>query len=174
MTNCREQVRVLYSLELECQKGVNWPKRGPRTELWSSARKASASSRPEIQVSAVLAIVILETNLLCGGEPVNTLARKWKKYMHILFILIYNIFGQLFKIHPPYLFLRGELNKWLLLLIPNSAMLCSDHIPLMIWALLSQTRFVLRIYLVFLITFLVVPLTKASFVSIYQYLINFN
>lgn len=93
LTVCGQQVRVLYSLELECQTGVNCPKKGPRTELWSSARKASAWSRPNIQVSAVLAIVILETNLLCGGEPVNTLARKWKKYMHILFIPIYNIFG---------------------------------------------------------------------------------
>lgn len=92
MTVCGAQVRVLYSLELKCQTGVNCPKRGPRTELWSSARKASAWSRPDIQVSAVLAIVILETNLLCG-EPVSTLARKWKKYTHILFILIYNIFG---------------------------------------------------------------------------------
>lgn len=153
---------------------------------WTAPRGCQVLNSGPLQEKQVLDPDLTSRSVLCWQlsflrqisyveENLSTLLLGKGKSTCIFCLLLYIIFlGSYSKSILHICFWEENSNKWLLLLISNSAVLCSDGIPHMIWVLWSRPRFFLRIYLVFLLTFLVVPLTKASFVSIYQYLINLN
>lgn len=153
---------------------------------WTAPRGCQELNSGPLQEKQMLGPDLTSRSVLCWQlsflrqicyveENLSTLLLGKGKSTCIFCLFLYIIFlGSYSKSILHICFWEENSNKWLLLLISNSAVLCSDGIPHMIWVLLSRPRFFLRIYLVFLLTFLVVPLTKASFVSIYQYLINLN